>query len=174
MGKIALKYPPSLPVPKKTLQQRFDEKVDKTTAPNGCWLWKGRTNWLGYGVLDLSLKRDGKGVEVAHRIAWRLVNGDIPAGLSVLHRCDVRSCARIDHLFLGTQADNVKDTESKGRGNHPKGEDQGASKLTTEQVIAIRKRYRWFKMSCAKLGKIYGVTPQVIFAIIKRKTWRHI
>lgn len=51
----------------------------------------------------------------AHRLMWEEVNGPIPHGMCVLHRCDNPPCIRPDHLFLGTKADNVRDMIAKGR-----------------------------------------------------------
>jgi len=68
-------------------------------------------NTYGYGQI-----RDEQGsYATAHRISWRLHNGDIPAGMCVLHKCDNPRCVRPEHLFLGTQADNIADKVRKGR-----------------------------------------------------------
>lgn len=86
--------------------------------PNtGCWLWgaslkEGKCG--GYG----QLKVNGKEV-TAHRVSYMIHKGPIPKGLYVLHTCDVRSCVNPDHLFLGTQKDNIHDMMKKGRANHP-------------------------------------------------------
>jgi hypothetical protein len=75
--------------------------------PNsGCWLWDGWVNGRGYG-------RFGKGL--AHRISWELHRGPIPAGMNICHKCDVPPCVNPDHLFLGTQTDNMRDCARKGR-----------------------------------------------------------
>jgi hypothetical protein len=52
---------------------------------------------------------------IAHRWAWEIVNGPIPDGLLVCHKCDVTSCVNPDHLFIGTQKENLKDCRDKGR-----------------------------------------------------------
>src|SRR3990167_3892348 len=85
--------------------------------PNtGCWLWTGATRYDGYGTRPWR----GKTSAQAHRIAWEVFRGPIPDGLQVLHRCDVRCCVNPDHLFLGTQLDNMRDMIQKGRkGRNP-------------------------------------------------------
>jgi hypothetical protein len=84
-------------------QATFEQRV---AFGSGCWLWIGARHSMGYG------KFDG---EMAHRYAWQLVNGPIPDGLVVRHRCDVPLCVRPEHLELGTRADNSRDMVERGR-----------------------------------------------------------
>lgn len=92
-----------------SLEDRFWNKVDKETE-SGCWEWVGSTR-NGYGCI-----RPIGVTKYSHRVSWELHNGPIPDGLWVLHKCDNRKCVNPDHLFLGTNQDNVNDKMSKGRG----------------------------------------------------------
>ena len=92
----------------KTIDDRFWEKVRKT---RGCWYWTASTDPLGYGFFHVSGRKKVR----AHRVAWELTNGPIPQGMLVCHTCDHPSCVRPDHLFLGTNDDNLKDMARKGR-----------------------------------------------------------
>ena len=87
---------------------RFWRHVDKS---GNCWIWTASRYPNGYGVFGISRKS----LMSAHRYSWTLANGEIPPGICVLHRCDVRTCVRPDHLFLGTQQDNLADMTEKGR-----------------------------------------------------------
>lgn len=84
----------------------------------GCWEWTGHSNRPGgYGRFAVQATRPIVLV-VAHRYSWELHFGPIPPGMIVCHRCDNPSCVRPDHLFLGTQSDNVRDSVTKGRHKH--------------------------------------------------------
>src|SRR5215831_212140 len=76
---------------------------------SGCWLWQGGTNAAGYGMLRVNGTSKG-----AHVVSWLLHRGPVN-GKYVLHRCDVRACCNPDHLWLGTQRENVEDAIRKGR-----------------------------------------------------------
>lgn len=79
-----------------------------------CWVWSGWSS--GYGQIRIYGKLFvGNRIIMAHRFSWTLHNGDIPYGLLVCHQCDNPSCVRPDHLFVGTQKDNMRDCRDKGR-----------------------------------------------------------
>ena len=95
-----------------TLVKRFWPKVEKTSA-NECWTWLGAKLPKGYGKIA---GRDWRGGWLyAHRVSWELHNGPVQDGLWVLHHCDNPSCVNPAHLFLGTNRDNMRDMQRKGR-----------------------------------------------------------
>lgn len=101
--------------PSVPLADRFWSKVRKG---DGCWLWTSNAHHNGYGQIALS--RNGATRQRwawAHRVAWELTNGPIPAGQLVLHRCDTPLCVNPAHLFLGTHLENIADSVRKGRYN---------------------------------------------------------
>src|SRR5688572_8620113 len=93
---------------KATTEQSVLERVKKTAS--GCWKWQGYKTKRGYGTVGFKYKP----IRV-HRLMWIFRNGDIPKGLLVCHTCDNPPCCNPDHLFIGTQQDNVNDRGSKGR-----------------------------------------------------------
>lgn len=137
--------------------------------PNsGCWLYDFRPHYrTGY----VQLKFHQRMID-AHRLAWELAVGPIPAGLSVLHRCDVRICVRPSHLFLGTQADNMRDMAAKGRGCP--GEKNGFSRVTESQVLAIRTLWAGGRLSQRAIGERFGISQNNVSHICRRQTWTHI
>jgi len=94
---------------------RFWDRIDTS---GDCWLWTGGTFKNGYGMVAMGRKPDGRAVNgYAHRIAYGLINGPIPDGLVVRHRCDNPPCCNPDHLLIGTQAENIADAQRQGRYN---------------------------------------------------------
>lgn len=134
---------------------RFEEKVDRT---GNCHTWTAYTDKAGYGLLNVM-----RHPYLATRIAYKLATGKDPEGLHVCHRCDNPSCVRPDHLFLGTDADNLRDMSAKGRA--PRGSRNGhnrrAGKLTEDIVIEIKRAIAEGART-SDLARKYGVgRPQI-------------
>lgn len=140
---------------KQPVSERFWTKARR--AENGCLLWQATKVRGGYGVV-----RDGK-MKLAHRVAWELVNGDIPNGLHVCHRCDTPACVNPEHLFLGTRFDNLQDAVRKGRA--------GMHKLTLVQIAEIRKLYGAGEIQ-RSLATAFGISQANVSCIVTDKIWR--
>lgn len=122
--------------------------------PNsGCVLWTGSFSKKGYG----HIKVDGK-CQLAHRVAWEIKNGPVPSGLCVCHKCDTPACINVDHLFIGTNDENMADRSRKGRQARLIGERNPRAVLSAADVLAIRRSSE----SNSSLGRRFGVTPQAI------------
>jgi HNH endonuclease/helix-turn-helix, Psq domain len=150
---------------------RFWAKLDRS---GDCWLWTGECRPNGYGRL-----RVGAQTMSAHRFAYETSAGPIPAGLQVLHRCDVKRCCRPDHLYVGTQLDNMRDKVERGRwrGGRPKGSRNGpgahpSAILTRELAEAIRAEYVPRRVSQYKLAAKYGVSRSTIEGVVLGIRWR--
>jgi hypothetical protein len=143
-------------------QERFESKY--IPEPNsGCWLWMASCRPNGYGqfVKD-GRRRPKRKVDYAHRVSWELFCGEIPKGLQVLHKCDVPCCVNPDHLFLGTQIQNMQDCLSKGR------LPRRISKISDDDFREIASSTE----SLAVLAERYGVTKTHICAIRKGRAKR--
>lgn len=150
---------------------KFWERVNKKgpivyESIGRCWMWLGPTMCAGYGKAGT--------LGLTHRFAWILHNGKIPKGASVLHKCDNKLCVNPNHLFLGTQQDNLKDMRDKG--HQVRGEQQGSSKLCAGEVFEIRARYKRYcrKNGTSALAKEFGVGPVQIYKIIRGWQWKHL
>lgn len=123
---------------------------------NGCHIWQGPLHPQGYGVSCH---------ELAHRTAWQKQFGPIPQGMNVLHKCDVKLCINTDHLFLGTQKDNLVDMSRKGRWKNQ------TTKLTWEDVHKMREfRLRGYKQE--QLVQMFGVSQAQVSRIVNNVAWR--
>ncbi len=127
---------------------------------DACWPWTGTVDTAGYGVIGDHAQRQLR----AHRIAYERANGPIPEGLRVLHRCDNPPCCNPNHLFVGTDADNMADKIAKGR---------QSSTLTAKDVVAIKKRLRAGEMP-TRIARKYGVSPRSIYTIRDGISWKHV
>lgn len=144
--------------------ERFWRRVVKTDS---CWIWTGHIHKkTGYGDLSYGGKHQG-----AHRVAYQIAVGPIPDRMSVLHHCDVRACVRPDHLFLGTQADNIEDMQSKNRGIF--GEKHWSVKLNEEAVRSIRAAHIPRK-NTGELARRFGINPRHVVAIVRGERWGHL
>lgn len=146
--------------------ESFWQKVGKAGA-NGCWVWLGSKTKHGYGQFG-GRKLGGR----THRLSWGIFNGPIPPGLSVLHRCDVRNCVNPDHLFLGTQSDNMKDAAAKGRLRF--GVNAHSARLSEADVIAARAAKSSLNITVKELARIFKVGATTMHAVINRTSWKHL
>jgi hypothetical protein len=128
----------------------------KVEIKDGCWEWKSTKVHTGYGQL-----KEGQRYYLAHRYAYELWHGEIPEGKNVLHKCDNRSCVNPDHLFLGTQQDNVHDMVMKGRGNY-----SAVMKYTDEFREEVRSAYIPKMFGNRKVAQMFGIPYSVAHAMI--------
>lgn len=176
-----------------TAEELFERCIPEPNT--GCWLWAGAVNPSGYGRWP-SLVRP----RTVHRLAWTIFRGPIPQGLCVCHKCDVKSCANPDHLFIGTNADNSADMVRKGRSakgdrnamrlyptivkrgsDHPakidpsyilRGDTHPCAKLTEAQIEEIRTTYASGGIKQIDLAARYGVSQTCISAAVRGKARR--
>lgn len=116
-------------------KRNFLSKVNQT---NECWIWEGSKNKNGYGLLKTNYAKY-IGTQYTHRISYWLFNGEFDKKLDVLHNCDNPSCVNPNHLHLGTQIENNKERDERGRHKSLKGLDHGSSIFTSEEVEQILK-----------------------------------
>lgn len=163
---------------------RFWGKIHRKDA-HECWEWNAAKT-EGYGYFGIC--RDAKpALYRAHRVAWRITFGPIAKGLFVCHSCDNRSCCNPAHLWLGTQADNMRDAARKGRmasgERHPwrihperirRGKWVASAKLVGDEVRAIRLLYGTGRYSYRRMASMFGLGHVTILAIVHRSRWKHI
>ncbi len=146
---------------------RFWKSAD-TANPDACWMWQKSILQSGYGNLGLS----GKNYR-AHRVAWMITHGSIPEGQVVCHRCDTPACINPSHLFLGTQGDNIRDAQTKGRLVVPGGKGVPPANATLNHQLAdeIRRRHDLGEKK-KDLAINFGVSRRTINAIVRGEIWK--
>jgi len=143
------------------------------SSPAGCWLWKGpfkkdthQYGWVGYKRTQIH----------AHRLAWIFFRGDIPKGMLVCHSCDVPQCVNPEHLFLGTNADNMHDMRDKGRrkGIAARKADgrMCPARLTFDNVSDIRRALVKGTSQQALVTQ-FGVAQSTISRIARGAAWNY-
>ena len=153
-----------------TLLERFERRY--IPEPNsGCWLWLGAIGCED----DRGLISVNGGPIAAHRVAWLLYCGEIPKGMRVLHTCDVPSCVNPDHLWLGSQWDNINDCKKKGRFKPPTdhsfpGERHGNSKLTDENILEMRTG----ALSNKEYAQKFDIDRRYVSRIRTGRAWKHL
>lgn len=147
------------------------ERLHKHSESEGaCRVYtRGNPSRSGHRLISIN----GRDIGV-HRAAWEAANGPIPAGLCVCHKCDNPSCINVQHLFLGTVADNNADRDRKGRQVAPVGSKHPRAKVAEWQVLEIRKLYAAGGMSQRSLAAQYGVSQRAIWNILSGNGWKHV
>ena len=149
-------------------QMKITIEIDKETIKahsvenetSGCWEWFG-TITRGYGKY--------KGYQ-AHRLAWLAFKDIPPLGFYVLHTCDNRKCVNPEHLYLGTQSDNMRDMWQRGGRTH----NTAIAKYNWDIVNKIRSLYKTGDYSFAELGRRFGMNRSMVYKIVNEQIWKPI
>jgi hypothetical protein len=149
---------PRIPIWKKI--QDNSVKVPES----GCWIWVGPTTIHGYGRLTFGARTNIG----AHRASYELKHGKIPDGFFALHHCDIKCCVNPDHIFVGTQQQNMDDKVQKKR--QAKGHRHGMSKLTEEQA----KEAKFSNQKAVDLANKFNCSATMIRQIRSGLYWRHL
>ena len=157
------------------IEIRFWAKVDKKDVDD-CWNWIAKGRVQGYGVIGRQGKY-GKKV-LAHRLSYEIHNGPIPEnkdlhhGYVVMHTCDNRLCVNPSHLVLGTQKENVRDMDKKGRRKVAckKGSSHHMTSITEEQAAQIYGMSGVYRA----IAEHIGCTLAVVKSIKRQVTWSHV
>ncbi len=142
------------------------EKIEQNTIrlpESGCWIWMSTIEKTGYGRVC-----SGKKPFYAHRVSYEQKYGSIPNGMMALHHCDVKSCVNPDHIFIGTQQENMIDKVSKNR--QAKGASHGNAKLTEDQAREIK----FSSETSIKLAAKFNYPASMIREIKNGNLWKHL
>jgi hypothetical protein len=153
---------------------RFLAKVDRNgplhpILKTRCHLWTASKFVQGYGQFRVGGRANGK-LYRAHRVAFFIKHGRWPVP-QALHRCDVRACVRLDHLFEGNDQDNAADKAAKGRGNSPSGEAHGSAKLTLSTARAIKRKFNTGHYTKSQLSREYDISRREVANIVNGVNW---
>lgn len=149
-------------------KKRFMSYVSIPQNEYDCWLWKGDIGKDGYGRFEMKVE-SGYKTHRAHRISYMFFVDSIPDDKLICHSCDNTLCVNPNHLFLGTNQDNIDDRTKKNR--QAKGEKVNTNKLTRQNVYQIREMIEQ-GYTLQKIASIFGVCDVAISSIKSGKSWK--
>ena len=144
-----------------SLEDRFWSRVDKK-GPDDCWEWTGYIGDWGYGTMQYGYNSS------AHRISYEIAYGPIPKGKKCLHKCDNRKCVNPNHLYLGTQSDNMYD-RAKRNPNNQGGREKG-SKFYEGEAWLMKKLWKSGKFTQGQIAKMFKCSRNTIGHIVNGRT----
>lgn len=151
-----------IPKAKESPQQYILNRI--VVQPTSCWEWV-KCKYLGYGRLVLNKKH-----WAAHVYSYVAFVGPVPVGLQINHKCHNRACVNPNHLYAGTQKENVRDMDDSFRRNQARGARAGNSKITDDVAKSIFNASGFGK----DIAQQYGISQSLVYAIKNKKVWRHI
>lgn len=138
-------------------RELLERNATWTISESNCWEWQKPLSNDGYGQITYRNRATG-----VHRVAYEAWVGPIPKGMFVCHSCDNRRCLNPEHLWLGSNAENMADMVAKGRGPKTR------AKLNPEKVAQIRASSETNKA----LAEYYGVDPSIISRVRSGSRWK--
>lgn len=139
---------------------RFLKKINIDIS--GCWLWNAAKNRCGYGLF---LHENEKKSGLAHRASYRIFKKDLKDSDYILHICNITSCVNPEHLKIGNAKENYKDIVIAGKNLR--------KKLMEKDILKIRELYKK-EISYRDIAKIFNVSANTIFDVIKKRMWKHV
>lgn len=154
----------------RAFQTRFDSKVART---EGCWLWTGARLKLADGTPTYGVMMVTKGqTALAHRLAFELANGELRDDDVVCHRCDNPGCVRPDHLFIGTQRDNLADMRSKRRDRWAREGKRRGGAVIDDAKAREAVRLHDLGKSNREIAAAIGVSESTVWRFLTKRTRR--
>ena len=158
-----------------SLRLKYNKRVDRRSVEE-CWPWQGAISVAGgYGRIRLGGTRQHPKMAYAHRLALLFANGDLEDQRMACHRCDNPRCVNPNHLYFGTQAENVQDMDARGRrvNKQPKGSQHGLSRLTENEVRQIRLLTASGATAKA-LSEKFKISLVQTYHIRSGRVWKHV
>lgn len=155
------------------------ENIKEQPAPIGyhykdligpCWIWQRHIKKNGYGDYAMG----GRGL-LAHRVSYQCFIGEPTTERPlVLHKCDIPACCNPDHLYAGSYSDNMQDKVKRNRQSRAQGENNGASKLTAEDIIEMKATYAKGGATYKEISTRFNVAEATIERAINGRSWKSV